>query len=169
MNVALLDRHANAFMRCVCTFLVLLSLSALAEAQAPKHPSRSQAIEVEAAEEEFRQAQLRYDTAFADKILADEFIGTWNHGEQVDKKQFLSLIGDRNDPLEVLEYGEIKIQIYGATAVVWSTIHEKAKYDGKVDEYRGRRTAIWVKSNMHWRCLTIHTSAFEQNNLQINR
>ena len=54
-------------------------------------------------------------------------------------------------------------RIYGNTAVVWPTIHEKAVYNGKVDEYRGRRTALWVDRDMHWQCVTIHTSPFEEN------
>jgi hypothetical protein len=167
MDGALHDRHAYAFMRCVCTFAVLLGLSALAGAQLPTDPSRSEAIlGVKAAEEAFRQAELKYDTTSAGTILADEFIGTGNHGEQVDKKQFLSIIGDKDAPLEVLEYGEMEIRVYGETAVVWSTIHEKAIYGRKVDEYRGRRTAIWVKRNMRWRCVTIHTSRFDQKSLQ---
>ena len=52
----------------------------------------------------------------------------------------------------------MEIRVYGNAAVVWSTIHEKAVYTGKVDEYRGRRTAMWVKRNALWQCVTIHTS-----------
>ena len=122
-------------------------------------PSRSPEIAaVKAREEAFRQAELNYDVASARAILADEFVGTWNHGEQVNKDQFLSLIGDKADPLEVLEYGDMEIRVYGNAAVVWSMIHEKAVYGGKVNEYRGRRTAMWVKRNTHWQCVTIHTS-----------
>jgi hypothetical protein len=51
-----------------------------------------------AREEAFRQAELNYDAASARAILADEFVGTWNHGEQVNKDQFLSLIGDKAGP-----------------------------------------------------------------------
>ena len=139
--------------------LVLLGFSMSVGAQAPSRPSRSpESAAVKAREEAFRQAQLNYDSASAREILADEFVGTGNHGEQINKNQFLSLVGDRADPLEVLEYGDMEIRVYGVAAVVWSTIHERAVYSGKVDEYRGRRTAMWVKRNTRWRCVTIHTS-----------
>jgi hypothetical protein len=93
-------------------------------------------------------------------------VGTWNHGEQVNKEQFLALVGDRADPLEVLEYGDMEIRVYGEAAVVWSTIHERALYSGKPDEYRGRRTAMGVKRNTHWQCFTIHTSPFREDGKQ---
>ena len=139
--------------------LVILSFSMSVGAQPSSRPSRSPEIAaVRAREEAFRQAELNYDAASARAILADEFVGTGNHGEQVNKDRFLFLIGDKADPLEVLEYGDMEIRVYGNAAVVWSTIHERAVYSGKVDEYRGRRTAMWVKRNARWQCVTIHTS-----------
>jgi len=156
--------HKHPFMKCACVILVLISSYVLAGAQHPARTSQlAEIAAVKAQEEALRRAQLKYDSASAMKILADEFVGTWNHGEQANKHQFLSLIGDKEDPLEVLEYGEMDVRIYGNTAVVWSTIHEKAVYNGKVDEYRGRRTALWVDCDMHWQCVTIHTSPFEEN------
>jgi ketosteroid isomerase-like protein len=129
----------------------------------PQAPQPDPAAEVRRAEEAFRKSQLNYDTAAAKEILADEFIGTWNHAERVDKQQFLTLIADRADPLEALDYADMQVRVYGDTAVVWSTIHERAVYGGKIDEYQGRRTAVWVKRQTRWRCVTIHTSALEKN------
>jgi Domain of unknown function (DUF4440) len=157
---------AHHFTRWACVILILCSFSAVTVAQSTSRVSQPEAIAgVKAAEEALRQSQLKYDTAVAKAILADEFIGTWNHGERVDKRQFLSLIADQADPLEVLEYTEMEVRVYGEAAVVWSLIHEKAIYGGKLDEYRGRRTAVWVKRNMRWQCVTIQTSAFDQGTL----
>jgi len=44
--------------------------------------------------------------------------------------------------------------------LVLSTIHEKADYGGKPVEFRGRRTAVWVRQDKRWVCVTIHASAF---------
>jgi Domain of unknown function (DUF4440) len=162
-------RPTYSIVRFTCAFILFLNFSMLTGTQAPARQARSQEIAgIESAEETFRQAELKYDTASANAILADEFVGTGNHGERFDKKAFVSLVGDKADPLEVLEYGEMEVKVYGESAVVWSTIHEKAVYGGKVDEYQGRRTAMWVKRNLRWRCVTIHTSAFDQDNLQKN-
>lgn len=142
---------------------VLAGVSIMVGAQSPPRPSQFEESAVKIGEESLRQAQLKYDTASAGTLLADEFVGTWNHGEQVNKDQFLALIGDKNDPLETLEYGDMEIRVYGTAAVVWSTIHERAVYGGKPDEYRGRRTAMWIRHDKRWQCVTIHTSAFAKN------
>jgi hypothetical protein len=147
--------------------LALLAFSVLAGAQpSPGSSSLEKITLVKDQEEALRQAQLKYDTVSAKSILADEFVGIWNNGEQANKEQFLLLIGDKDDPLQALDYGEMKIRVYGETAVVWSTIHERAVYAGKVDEYRGRRTAVWVKRGTRWQCATIHTSPFPENGHQ---
>jgi hypothetical protein len=159
-------RRADHSMRCACAILVLFGISAASVAESASRVSQSEEIAgVKAAEESLRQSQLQYNTAAAKAILAEEFVGTWNHGERVDKRQFLSLIADQADPLEVLEYTEMEVRVYGEAAVVWSLIHEKAVYGGKLDEYLGRRTAVWVKRNMRWQCVTIQTSAFDRGTL----
>ena len=67
--------------------LALVNLCILVGAQTSPRPSHSEEIvAVKASEEAFRKAQLTYDKESAGSILADEFVGTWNHGEQVTKK-----------------------------------------------------------------------------------
>lgn len=166
MGVEAKTRSAHYFICWAFAAIVLVGFSPATVAQSHSRLSRAKEIaEVKAAEEALRQSQLTYDTAAANTILAEEFVGTWGYGERVDKRQFLSLIGDRADPLEVLNYAEMQVRVYGETAVVWSTIHEKAIYGGKPAEYRGRRTAVWVKRDLRWQCVTIHTSAFDQHSL----
>ncbi|WP_353064322.1 nuclear transport factor 2 family protein [Tunturibacter psychrotolerans] len=102
--------------------------------------------EVKAREEEFRQSELQYDTAAAAQILADDFVLiSASDGKPHDKKWFLPLIGDRADPIEALEYGDMDVRVYGTSAVVISTVHEKFLLHGKSVEFRGPRTAVWVK------------------------
>jgi hypothetical protein len=82
----------HSFMR--HAVLVMLSFSMSVGAQPSSRLSRSpQIAAVKAREEAFRQAELNYDAASARAILADEFVGTGNHGEQVNKDQFLNRYG----------------------------------------------------------------------------
>jgi hypothetical protein len=118
------------------------------------------AVLVKGQEEALRQAELRYDVRAADILLSQDFVLTASDGSLRDKSEFLPMIGDKRDPLEILEYGDMKVRVYGETAVVLSTVHEKAYYGGKAAEFRGRRTAVWVKQNQGWVCVTIHASAF---------
>ena len=112
---------------------------------------------IKSCEEAFRQAELRYDVTAARKLLADDFMLTGMYG-LFTKKQFLSLIGDRSNPLELLEYADMNVRVYGDAAVVLSAIHEKARFARKPYDLRGRRTAVWIRRNGSWTCVTIHVS-----------
>ncbi len=131
-------------------------------AQAPSAPAPEPGDAVRAQEEAFRRAELNYDQAAAKTILADEFVIVGNHGEHLSRQQFIDLIGDKADPLEILEYGDMQVRVYGDTATVFSTVHERAIYGGKPEESRGLRTSVWVKRNGRWQCVLIHTSASEE-------
>jgi ketosteroid isomerase-like protein len=113
--------------------------------------------QVKLCEEAFRQAELLYDVTAAGKLLADDFTLTGMYG-LFTKKQFLSLIGDRSNPLELLEYADMNVRLYGDAAVVLSAIHETARFAGKPYDLRGRRTAVWVRRHDTWMCVTIHVS-----------
>jgi hypothetical protein len=145
--------------------LTLFALSWAAVAQTATAAPASEAEEIASVklqEEAFRQAELKYDREAARQILAEEFVIVGNHGENLSRAEFIDLVGDKADPLEVLEYGDLQVRIYGQTALVRSTIHERAVYGGKRDEYRGLRTAMWVKRDGRWQCVLMQTSASEE-------
>jgi ketosteroid isomerase-like protein len=143
---------------------VFVAVSFHGYAQSPSlHSSNpvDAATEVKQQEEALRQAELKYDVQAADALLSKDFVLTAaSDGTLRSKSEFLPMIGDKSDPLEVLEYVAMQIHVYGDTAVVLSTLHEKAYYGGKPVEFRGRRTAVWVRQNQRWVCVTIHASSF---------
>src|ERR1700722_12720161 len=52
----------------------------------------------------------------ADTLLSKDFILTAaSDGTLRSKSEFLPMIGDKSDPLEVLEYGAMQIHVYGDT------------------------------------------------------
>ena len=110
-----------------------------------------------------------YDVHAADALLSKDFVLTAaSDGTLRSKTEFLPMIGDKSDPLEDLEYEAMQIRVYGNTAAVLSTIHEKAYYSGKPVEFRGRRTAVWVQQNQRWVCVTIRTlPRFRQNSREM--
>jgi ketosteroid isomerase-like protein len=103
-----------------------------------------------------RRAELQYDTTAAAKLLADGFLLSAADGNLYTKERFLKLVGDKNNPLELFEYSEMEIHIYGTTAVVFSRLHEKGFMDGKPYELNGRPTWTWVKRERAWVCVAAH-------------
>jgi hypothetical protein len=97
----------------------------------------------------------------ADAILADDFaLVSASDGKLKTKQEFLLLIGDKADPMEALEYSDMVVHIYGNAAVVFCSIHEKFIYRGKTIEYRGPRTAVWIKKNKRWTLVALHASSY---------
>ena len=147
-------------------FLIVIFITVSLNVFSQSPPIRSSksadaATAVKLQEEALRQAELRYDVRAADALLSTDFVLTAaSDGSLRSKSEFLPMIGDKSDPLEILEYGAMQIHVYGDTAIVLSTIHEKAYYGGKPVEFHGRRTAVWVQQNQRWVCVTIHASSF---------
>ena len=103
-----------------------------------------------------RTAELNYDAKSAAKLLADGFLLTSTDGNLYTKEEFLQLIGDKSNPLELCEYGEMEVRTYDTTAVVFAQVHEKGFLGGKPYELNGRPTFTWVKQEGDWVCVAAH-------------
>ena len=138
---------------------VVLMVVSFATAQSPTTNPLALSRDVAAVRQQMlalRSAELRYDTAAAAKLLADGFLLGAADGTLYTKDLFLKLVGDKNNPLELFEYSEMEVHIYGTTGVVFSRLHEKGFMDGKPYELNGRPTWTWVKRERAWVCVAAH-------------
>ena len=103
-----------------------------------------------------RTAEFHYDAESAAKLFADGFLLTSTDGDLYTKDQFLKLVRDKSNPLELIEYGEMEVRLYDTTAVVFVQVHEKGLLDGKPYELNGRPTFTWVKQRGAWVCVAAH-------------
>ncbi|MBZ5653518.1 MAG: nuclear transport factor 2 family protein [Acidobacteriia bacterium] len=103
-----------------------------------------------------RTAELRYDAEAAAKLFADGFLLTSTDGNLYTREQFLKLVGDKSNPLELFEFGEMEVRVYDKTAMVFVRVHEKGFLDGKPYELNGRPTFTWVKQKGVWICVAVH-------------
>lgn len=135
---------------------VLICLSTLVCAQKKSHGGdESQLI---ALERSWNQAELQNAPAAVDLFLSDEFIITQPDGTLMNKKQFMSSIGDKSYHYDQLISNEFKVRIFGEAAVVTGSYHEKGR-DGHVPFDRwGRFTDTWLFLNGKWICVASHDS-----------
>jgi hypothetical protein len=143
-------------MRYLPALLVGITLSE-AQTSPVKQPTTS--LDIAAVKQQMqvlRTAELHYDAGFAAKLLADGFLLTSADGKLYTKKQFLNLVKDRSNPLELFEYGEMEVRVYDTTAVVFARVHEKGFLDGKPYESNGRPTFTWIKQKGAWVCVAVH-------------
>ena len=138
---------------------VILMVVSFASAQIPSTKPHSLSGDMAAIRQKMlalRSAELQYDARAAAKLLAEGFLLSGADGTLYTKERFLKLVGDKNNPLELFEYSEMEIHIYGTTAVVFSRLHEKGFMDGKPYELNGRPTWTWVKHERAWVCVAAH-------------
>lgn len=138
---------------------VVLMVVSFTTAQSPSTNPLALSSDIAAVRQQMlalRSAELRYDATAAAKLLADGFLLSAADGTLYTKELFLKLVGDKNNPLELFEYSEMEVHIYGTTAVVFSRLHEKGFMDGKPYELNGRPTWTWVKRERAWVCVAAH-------------
>jgi ketosteroid isomerase-like protein len=82
-----------------------------------KHDAKRQ---VEALEEQWRQAQLSGDVATMDSLLSDDYIGITMTGQVNTKMQQLDRMRSHKFALSKLELGEMQVKLVGAIAIVTS-------------------------------------------------
>jgi ketosteroid isomerase-like protein len=106
-------------------------------------------------EKEWVAAIVKKDTATIDRLLADDFSGTTD--DQIYSKA--DAIEDvKNGTHESLELDNIKVRLFGDTAVVTMGQTEKSKH-GETD-FSGHYlfTDVWARKNGQWLAVASHGS-----------
>src|SRR3954453_19350060 len=100
--------------------LVLCALPAAAQ-QAP--PVKSDQDILVQLERDWDKAFHSHDVATIDRILADEFIVTYDDGERADRAKQLELARAFDEHVDSSAMDDFIVKEYGNTAVVWFTLH----------------------------------------------
>lgn len=141
---------------------LLWLVGSVAAAQNPSESSKSNESLLTALENAWNQAQLDHDSKALDGLVADTFISTDNDGTLTMKARFLA---DNSDPAyapSVMENTDMKVFMYGTTAVVAGIYHAKGLNKGKPFNHYGRFTDTWVYLNGKWVCVATHTSPLKK-------
>jgi ketosteroid isomerase-like protein len=111
-------------------------------------------------EKEWSAAYLSHDVSVVDRIVADDFIGTDGRGIMTDKKQEVEDARSEHPDRKVLSetIDDLKVRIYGDTAIVNGRTTEKIQSGGKEFVIRYRRTDVFVKRRGRWQCVSFHGS-----------
>jgi ketosteroid isomerase-like protein len=107
-----------------------------------KHDAKRQ---VEALEEEWRQAQLSGDVDTMDKLLSDDYIGISMTGQVNTKTQQLDRMRQHNVVLTKIDLGEVQIKLIGAIAVVTSRAEVEGTSDGEPIQGTFRYTRVYQR------------------------
>ncbi|MGA8271993.1 MAG: nuclear transport factor 2 family protein [Candidatus Sulfotelmatobacter sp.] len=144
-------------LRTICCFLLLaLFSSAHAAAQTGKDDSQENKLLI--MEHLWNEAQLNRDSRALDGLIGANFINTEYDGEVSNKAKFLADIKDPQFKPISLTIQDLKVSMYGDSAVVAGIYHTKGTYQGRPYEHLGRFTDTWVFTEGRWQCAASHTS-----------
>ena len=134
------------------SIVVLLCGSGVVRAQSA--PVRSDQDILIQLEHDWDAAFHRHDAAFIDRILADEFIVTYDNGVRADRNVELELAKSLNENIESSMLDEFIVKEYGNTAVVWFTLHLVGPINGQRVQNDYRFTDVFVLRDGRWQCVS---------------
>jgi ketosteroid isomerase-like protein len=107
--------------------------------------------------DQLSQAYVKGDTSFFEKYLADDYTGIYASSQPYTKAESLKPGAVKYESFDV---HEMKIRVYGDTAVVTSLTSSKGalREDGKPFSGDFRTTRVWVKQKDGWKLVAFQST-----------
>jgi len=136
---------------------LLLAVPLLVFGQAKPAASKADTASVEQTllqmERDWTQASLKKDAAALEKILADDWVAIGFQGTTTNKTQALAELKSGVSTTQSVELGDMKVRIFGTTAIVTGDDTEKSTYKGKDSSGKYAWTDIFVQRNGRWQAV----------------
>jgi len=158
--------HTPRLLALVSVLLILSTLPAAAQ-QAP--PVKSDQDILVQLERDWDAAFHRHDVAFIDKILADEFIVTYDDGLRADRKKELELAASFDEHVDSSTLDNFIVKEYGNTAIVWFKLHLVGPVNGKPTEIAFQFVDMFVLRDGRWQAVESQSTRIQDSNEVILR
>jgi ketosteroid isomerase-like protein len=139
--------------------LVLVLLAGIprqAHAGFPHHDGAHK--EIEGLEQDWRQAQLTNNIPEVDRLLADDYLGITANGTLETKADELARRRTGSLKITQLNLSDIKVRVYGDTAVVTSKADLVGKNGDRDVSGRYRYTRVYSNRLGQWRIVSFEAS-----------
>jgi ketosteroid isomerase-like protein len=103
-------------------------------------------------ERDWTQASLKGDATALGKILGDDWVGQGPAGTMT-KAQVLVELKSGDNKTDSITLGDMKVRVYGDTAVVTGSDDEKSSYKGKDTSGHYTWTDVFVKRKGRWQAV----------------
>jgi ketosteroid isomerase-like protein len=113
---------------------------------------------IEQLTQEWAGAELRGDTDFLSRNLADDFVGVGPFGFMLTKDQWVNRYASGDLHYDAFTLDEARVRIYGDAAVVVGRQSQAGNHQGNPLPPGGRATLIWVRENGRWLLAGWHLS-----------
>ena len=138
--------------------LAIVAIGTGAAALAGAADSAEQAVT--AAENQWLKSQQTNNVDLLAPLLADKVVETTEEGKVHAGKQAV-LAAAKSDTWSSADYTDVKVTVFGNTAVATGTFTGKGTAAGKPVDARVRFTDTWVLTNGKWLCVATHDSTLK--------
>jgi ketosteroid isomerase-like protein len=111
-------------------------------------------------EKGFVDAIAKNDLEGIERFVADDWIIINADGGITDRERFLGVIKSAELTHEMMESDDIRVRVYGDSAVVSALTRSKGKFMGQEFTTHERSTDVFVKRDGQWRCVLTQLTAF---------
>jgi len=118
--------------------------------------------ELQAAEQKWATGAMKQDVTFMQSLLSDDYTMTNPVGQVVPGKVLIDKIKDGSFKVESLDYTDMKVRVYGDTAVVIGHLNCKGNWEGNDVAGDYAFTDTFSKINGHWREVASQVTRIEQ-------
>lgn len=129
-----------------------LSTTPSATASAESNANAEQ--EVRKLHQEYDRTWLQQDAAAFERLLADEMMQTDYEGKVFSKAEIVANTKSGTVKFEAGQSDDVKVHVYGNTALVTARWTEKSTNKGKQIAGTMRNTVVWVKKNGNWQVVS---------------
>jgi ketosteroid isomerase-like protein len=111
-------------------------------------------------EKELAAAIVKNDPEAIGRFVTDDWIIINADGGIIDKERFLEVIKSGALTHEMMESDDVRIRVYGDSAVVSALTRTKGKFIGQEFSTHERATDFFVSLNGQWRCALTQLTRF---------
>jgi len=103
-------------------------------------------------------AQLKADTNSLEKLLADDYMAIRTYGTLSTKAEEIADLKSGATKFDTVDVHDLKIRVYGDTAVVTSLNSFTGTLKGKPFSGDTRTTRVWVKHKGNWKVVAFQST-----------
>jgi ketosteroid isomerase-like protein len=110
-------------------------------------------------EKGFVDAIAKNDLEAIERFVTDDWIIINADGGIIDRERFLGVIKSGTLTHELMESDDMRVRVYGDSAVVSALTRSKGKFMGHEFTTHERSTDVFVRRDGQWRCVLTQLTA----------
>jgi ketosteroid isomerase-like protein len=137
----------------------LIALLGLTRAADDANPKKGSAVkdnvpdELQKLEKDWNQAIIKNDADAIGRFVSDDWVIIDPEGNVIEKMRFLGVIKAGDLTHESMEFEDLRVRVYGDTAVITAQAKSKGKYKGQAFNTHERSTSVYAKKDGRWQCV----------------